>query len=263
MAEILCGYSNRDEMLVAYAYDEIEPAERGVFEAHLAACAQCRHEIAELAGVREQLAHWTVPEPAGLLTNLRPISVFAARRRASWRELPAWAQVAAALLFFGVGAGLANLDVRYDHDGVTVRTGWSRPSVVAGPSERGEPAPASIASAAAAPWRTDLAALERQLRSELQPSAAGAARIQPAGARATADADLVRRVRAMIDESERRQQTELALRVAQVVRDVNAQRQADLVRIDRTLGQMQNTTGVEVMKQRELLNYVMRVSMQK
>ena len=62
----------------------------------------------------------------------------------------------------------------------------------------------------------------------------------------------MRRVRALVDESEKRQQRELALRVAEVLRDVNAQRQADLVKIDRSLGAVQNNLGVEVMKQRQI-----------
>ena len=35
----------------------------------------------------------------------------------------------------------------------------------------------------------------------------------------------------LVEESERKQQRELALRVAQVIREVNAQREADLVKI--------------------------------
>ena len=38
------------------------------------------------------------------------------------------------------------------------------------------------------------------------------------------------------------------------MRDVTAQRQADLVKIDRTLGVVQNNLGVEVMKDRQRLN---------
>ena len=45
-----------------------------------------------------------------------------------------------------------------------------------------------------------------------------------------------------------------ALRIAELVRDVNAQRQADLVRIDRTLGLVQNNVGIEVMKTRQQMN---------
>ena len=74
------------------------------------------------------------------------------------------------------------------------------------------------------------------------------------------DAELQRRVRAIIEESERRQERELALRVAEVVKDVNAQRQADLVKIDRSLGFIQSSTYGEQMKQRELVNYLLKVS---
>ncbi len=75
-----------------------------------------------------------------------------------------------------------------------------------------------------------------------------------------ADARVLERVRAMIDESEQRQRRELALRTTEVVRDFDAQRNDDLVRIERTLGQMDGTTGVEVAQQRQMLNYLMRVS---
>jgi hypothetical protein len=72
-----------------------------------------------------------------------------------------------------------------------------------------------------------------------------------------ASPDVFRRVRTLIDDSERRQQRELALRLAEAIRDVNAQRQADLVRIDRSIGAMQSNTGREMLRQRnEMLNYV-------
>jgi hypothetical protein len=45
-----------------------------------------------------------------------------------------------------------------------------------------------------------------------------------------------------------------------MMRDVDAQRSDDMARIERTLGQMDGTTGVEVAQQRQLLNYLMRVS---
>ena len=81
----------------------------------------------------------------------------------------------------------------------------------------------------------------------------------PAAASA-GDAQMLERVRAMIQDSEQRQQRELALRTAEVVRDFDAQRRVDLTRIERTLGQMDGTTGVEVEQQRQMLNYLMRVS---
>ena len=73
---------------------------------------------------------------------------------------------------------------------------------------------------------------------------------------------MLRRVQALIEQSEQRQQRELALRLAQVVRDVDAQRRADLLRVDQNLGQLEGQTGAAAAQQRELLNYLVRVSEQ-
>src|SRR6185295_12386432 len=163
MTESFCGYpGDRDEALVAYLYDDGEAGGRTLFENHLAACADCRHELAALRGVRAQLARWAPPEPAfsviddGAQRGRHPAARW-------WREIPAWARVAAALLFLGVSAGLANLDVRYDANGLSVRTGWMPPSAGAGTASAAVPA-----DGAAAPWRADLAALERQLKDEFR-----------------------------------------------------------------------------------------------
>jgi ribosomal protein L30/L7E len=80
----------------------------------------------------------------------------------------------------------------------------------------------------------------------------------------TDDAALLARVRSIVQESERRQQRELALRVAEVARDSQVQRQADLVKIDRSLGLIQRNTGVEVMRTQQQLNTLaQRVSQQR
>ena len=166
--------------------------------------------------------------------------------------------MAAALLFLGVSAGIANLDVRYDRNGLGIRTGWSQR---AGGSDRsggpgGSEAAQGFSPASVAPWKADLAALERQLKTEFRAAQASttAAPAQTARAVSATDADLARRVRALVEDSEKRQQRELALRIAELLRDVNAQRQADLVKIDRTLGVVQNSVGIEVMKNRQQLN---------
>ena len=68
---------------------------------------------------------------------------------------------------------------------------------------------------------------------------------------------MLRRVRTLVEESERRQQRELALRLGEAMREVSVQRQEDLVRIDRNIGAMQSNTGREMLRQRsDLLNYV-------
>ena len=52
----------------------------------------------------------------------------------------------------------------------------------------------------------------------------------------------MQRVRAMIDQSEQRQQRELALRLSQVAREVDTQHQADLLQIQQDFGQQQDAT---------------------
>jgi hypothetical protein len=111
----------------------------------------------------------------------------------------------------------------------------------------------------AAPWRADLTALEQRLRADLQPGDAlgpKSASVRPPAS----DAEVLRRVRALLDESERRQERELALRIGQALRDVSAQRTADLDRIQRSVGFIQNTTGIELLKQRQQIDYIVRTS---
>lgn len=252
MADMRCSYGgDRDQALIAYLYEDRDSAGRALFGAHLMTCAACRSELSGLKGVRTRLARWAPPEPNFVVASRQPSVV---SRRSWWREVPAWAQVAAALLFLGVAAGIANLDVRYDRNGLAVRAGWSNP-VPDGAAQGGS---SSL-------WRADLAALEQRIRTEFHaadgsPTAAPAVGSAQPRAFMPSDGDTLRRVRALIDESERRQQRELALRLADVVREVHSQRQADLVKIDRSLGVIQNNTGMEVMKQRELLNYLVRAS---
>lgn len=250
--ETLCTYDgNRDEALVAYLYNDGDPAERAAFDAHLVVCPVCRAELHELGIVRTELGRWGPPSHGRVLA-FQPPSQVAARSRL-WTvlgEIPRWTQVAAALLFIGVAAGAANLDVRYDRDGLSVRTGWSG-SRGAAPTRSAISTPTGAAETTPA-WRAELAALEQRLRADLGPENASAHQIQ---VQQTAGTDaIMRRVRTIVDQSERRQQRELALRVGELVRDVQAQRQVDLVRIDRTLGYIQNDTGAEVMRQRRLLN---------
>jgi hypothetical protein len=102
--------------------------------------------------------------------------------------------------------------------------------------------------------KADLAALEGKLRIEFRPMAAPP--VFAAGRPPSSDAEILRKVRALIDEAERRQQRELALRLAQAITDVNAARQADLRRVDLSLNRVENNLGVEVLKNR----YMMRVN---
>jgi hypothetical protein len=283
MADILCGYTaDRDETLIAYLYGEIDEGQRAAFDAHVVTCERCRHELAELQGVRAHLREWTAPEPVRPLAMAAPFwspAVPAAATTPWWRGIPVWAQVAAALLVLGVSAGIANLDVHYDRTGLTVRTGWSPPvastparategqpvvpaQARSGPGAR-PPEPVTTTTATTIPWQADLVALERRLRAEFHSSSsAGPALTVRDDRTANADAQLLRKVRALLDDSERTQRNEMALQIAEVVREFDTKRGSDLANY-RTLKNVQNVTGVEIARQQQWLDVLTRASLQK
>lgn len=245
MNEFICHYAgNRDHAIVSYLYGddgEFDRAERAAFEAHLTVCDRCREELASLGGVRASLLGWSPPGFESIL-GTRDERSSAPRQNGWWREVPVWAQTAAALLCLATAAGIANLDVRYDANGLHVRTGW-----LAAPADSGS------SSVDAAPWRAELDALEARLRDDVRQASIGANTTSTSNAAAAGNEispEAIRRVRALVDQSERRQQRELALRLAEAMREVTAQRQADLVRIDRNIGAVQNSTGLEMLRQR-------------
>jgi hypothetical protein len=251
-------------------YGECEADERRLVEAHLASCTVCAGEIGALGGVRQALAEWIPPAEAGGFRIVRdePTAPAAVLRPARWwsRPLPGWARAAAAVLLFAGGAALANLDVRYGADGLTIRTGWQHPAVA---EQRVATAPAPPAQSAA-PWRADLATLERQLRGDFSAQIQSTRAASPQQVSAGTPPDerqMMTRVRSMIDqslsESERRWQRELADRVVQVQGEFGLQRRSDQVRMLQALGQWQGQTGAEIAQQRQYINYLLSVSQKK
>jgi len=250
--------------LVSYLYDECAPAERAAIDAHIALCAACAAEIAALGSARLQLASWTPPdadlgfaivraEAAGSRPQswARPEASDSPEARglrpgAWWRQpFPAWAQAVAACLIFGVGLSLGVL-----------RGTTSTPSSARTVAGATVDVPAAVTA-------TDLAALERRLRDEMATLRATPVSATSAMPQSGSNAQLLAQVRALIDESEQRQQRELALRTLQVVRDFDSQRRVDLAAIERNFGQIEGLTGAEVREQRQMLNYLLRVSEQR
>jgi hypothetical protein len=228
--------------LAGYLYDECDAGERAAIEAHLAICMTCATELGALGATRTALASWTPPEAQlGFRVTRDPdaASVLHPPQFASphwWqRPLPAWAQAAAAILIFAAGAGLG------------MRAGSQTPV----PQAQVQPSASTPTISA-----QDLAALEQRLRSEMQ-----AMRTSPAAQPArvtTDDSALLDRVARLVAESEARQDRELALRLTQVLRDVDSQRRMDLSRIERTFGQMEGLTRPELADQRQMINYLIQ-----
>ena len=150
------------ETLVAFLYGEIDADGRREVERHLRTCAACAEEIEGLQAVRRDLEAWMPPVPeSGFTIVQKPAPVLRPSRWASASTMPAWAQVAAAALVIGVGAAIANLQVRYGNDGVVVSTGWMTPA----PSARA--GAGAVATRPSEEWKPALVALEQQLRAEL------------------------------------------------------------------------------------------------
>lgn len=280
------------DVLVSCLYDEATPAQRERFEAHLAACASCRDELDALTRVRADLSFWQAPEPA---VPVRLVADAPAPGAWAWVRTPAFGLAAAAMLVVGLAAGMARIEVRRDATGWTLRTGWGQapatpdgavpqldtvaleraPGESEAPAEYAAAGASGLAAATPLPgdaaWRTELAALEARLRDEIAARDAAFARTaSPAASAAGTRAPLLvaltpemrQQVQAMVDDSEVRQQHNLALRVAEITRDFDLARRSDYLRIQQGLGRVEGRSEADAARTRDLMNYIMRVSQQ-
>jgi hypothetical protein len=225
MSEQACTYKgNRDEDLVAFLYNELPPDDRRAFEAHAASCLVCHSELAALGSIRTHLQAWTPPDAFGSVMARQPAA--SPPRAGLWaaaREIPRWAQVAAAALIMGVAAGIANLDVDITRNGLSVRTGWSPPA----------PAPEVEQLKADAVSRDELMAF----RTAMQRQISEVANLNQQTLRAASTQDLLRRMEGLVSESAKKQENELALRILALDSEMKARRQQEVVAINSVLGQ--------------------------
>lgn len=251
-------------LLVSYLYGEVSDADRAAVDLHLTTCATCADELASLGEVRADLSRWE-PPAADLGFQIVQASPRPAAR--AWWRPPVWAPMAlAAGLLLAVGAAVANVEVQAANGGVTIRAGWSHPPLSA-PASVAEQAPAHALPVKTgitdADMQKAMAALETRLRSEMattaQRSASAAVPVSFQGS-SVDRGELLQQVRNLVDESERRQQRELALRLAQVVQDFDNQRRTDLVKIEQNFGQIESLTTQEAAHQRAITNYLVRAS---
>ncbi|HEX9368726.1 MAG TPA: zf-HC2 domain-containing protein [Vicinamibacterales bacterium] len=268
------------ELLVGYLYDDLADGDRATFEAHLRGCAECRDELKELRAVRADLASWSPPQPDfgfrvvrggrdAAATDVREVMPTPVQ---SWRAwwTPAAGLAAAAVLVLAAAASLAHVEVHRGPDGITVRTGWSAfasaaPSAAGG--SLGGTSPASdtgrdirLASTSDAEF---LAGIERRLDAlEASSRDSGLRNASMLSARAS-DAEIIKRVRDLVAQSETKQQGELALRISQVLHDVDVQRANDLARIQQGFGRIDQSVATEAAAHRDLTNYILANAKQK
>jgi hypothetical protein len=230
--------------LVAYLYEECEPEIREVITAHLIRCELCSSEIDGLGRTRRRLQVWT--PPAAELGFQIPVPTVEPRVP-WWRApLPAWAQAAAALVIFGVGlsVGLARGPVNVPQQVTSIQP---------------------VAATTDAASRTDLSELEKRLRSEMA-QIRNTSSSTPARQAVSSDDDLMKKVEALVAQSEERQRREFTLRSVEIARDLEAQRRIDMASVRETMGQFQGVAGNEIRQQREAIdqinNFMRRVSLQ-
>jgi len=189
----------------------------------------------------------------------------------SWRAwwTPAAGLAAAAVLVLAAASAIARVEVHRGPDGVTVRTGWPASAPVQSAAGFGGAGVANEARDVRLPAGSPVSAafvaeLERRLTALESGSSheSGLRNAATLSARAS-DAEIIKRVRELLAQSEIKQQGELALRISQVIRDVDAQRAADLARIQRGLGRIDATVAEEAASHRDLTNYVLAVAKQK
>src|SRR6185437_13709897 len=248
------------ELLVAYVYDDIIDMDRARIERHLRECAACRAEATALRSVRDDLAAWEAPQPA---TGFKLVQ----ERKPSWRAwwTPAAGLAAAAVLVLAAASAIANVEVSYGANGFAVRTGWNRAtqSVAVSPVPA-QAQPQNVIDRGTATDSAALTAIERRLTALETSAHTGAAGVRQVSAPADAHASdaIMRRVNDLVAQSETRQEQELALRISQLIRDVDAQRVADLMRIQQGQGRIEAMTTAEAAAHRDLASYILTSSKQ-
>lgn len=237
------------ERLVSYVYDELEAEERRAFQQHLASCLACREEVQGLRAARGHLAEWSAPDAA---PDCRIAGAPPAPVRRPWAS-PWWGLAAAAALVLAAVTTVSNLEITTDHGGLTIRT-----------------AGASLAAPADDSTRETLAALQQRLQDleaalAARAAAADAAPVNVAPAShpregsGMSDADLLRRVQQLIGASETRQQQQFAARLVQLVRQMQAEHNLDLIRVEQALNQHQGAWNDELFRQREEMKQMYRL----
>lgn len=219
----------KEPMLEVLYQEADEPTAQAVRD-HCEACSTCRDEFDGLRGVRRSLAGWVLP------ASLRPRL---ARPPLAWR--PVLAAAAVVLLALGASLGLSGSELRYQNGSFAFRLG------------RGEDVSRLLARQEERHRRE-----MEELKATLLPSAATAA--APAS---RDDEVLLRTVRQLIEEGQRRQARALETRMADIRRESEARRRYDLAQVGASLSYLEGKTGLQMAKTTELMGHVLQASQQR
>ena len=262
------------ELLVSYLYDDLGDADRARFDTHLRRCAECRDELNALRGVRADLISWSPPVPDfGFRVVREPKfeSKVDLKPRGAWRAwwTPAAGLAAAAVLVLAAASAIARVEIHSGPDGVTVRTGWgTAPAAVTEPAPRGAtavPQNVSLGAPAAADAidPATVAAIEARLRALESAARTGGVRAASTTSARASDAEVLRVVHDLLTQSESRQQTELARRIAQVIYDIDQKRAGDLAAIRDRFARIDANVSEDAEFRRDVTNVLLATARQK
>jgi anti-sigma factor RsiW len=230
------------ENLVAYLYDEADANERRSMETHLASCETCREELRAFRDVRQDLLAWDVPAHESVW---KPFVT--ARTQPVWRQVPAWAMAAAAMLVFaiGVAGGFAGRVI-------AARTAAPADVQVAAATAPAPPAaqPVPAAQAPQLASATPSVSLDefRALQSRIG-NIERAALTRPASSSAPAvsDAAILAQVEQLIRESEGRVNHKTSQKILSIIADMDKSRRADNAMLLQQISDMQERTNGSIL----------------
>ena len=235
--------TDNHDALLDYLYEEGDPAERLTIAKHLQECAACAVAVLEFQNVRGMLSDWKPPASPIGFRCVPDASIADVRRdhraRGSHDELKhGRARVAGARTqqrrWQRASGCRRHSVIRVGHGGLAAPRG------LPGWCAESELAARCVGDAADLPRHVDHAASRRESR--VRGTNDRSVELRGSVTRLQRASDLLQRVRAMIDQSEQRQQRELALRLSQVSREVDTQHQVDLLRIQQDFGRQQEAT---------------------
>ncbi len=213
------------EAMLEVLYGEADAAAERSVRSHQETCVACRDEWVALRNVRRSLAAWTLPP------SLAPRP----QRAAGWFWRPSLAMAAGLFLALGAVLGLSGSELEYRNGTLSFRLG------------RGHELTRQLAQQEDR-HRRDM----DQLRSAvLQPAA------QPA---VSEREELLRQVRGLIEESQRRQARLLEARLVDFGQQAETQRRYDLAQVGASLSYLEGKTGLEMAKTTQLMGQVIQAS---
>lgn len=221
---------NEREKLIGYLYDEVDDAERRNVDAHLATCETCREELRAFRDVRHDLLAWDVPEHESVWTPF-----VTTRTQPVWRQMPAWAMAAAAMLVFAIGGagGFA---------GRALAARSTAPVQIAA-----APVNPDAATVVPAASLEDLRALQTRLNELERAASVRAVSTTPVSMSASANAAMLSRVEQLIRDSEGRVNHKTGQKILGIITEISKAHAVDMASLQQQISDSQERTNGNIL----------------